>query len=460
MMAAGRGIRMKSSLPKPLHRVAGLPLVAHTVRAASAVAPERTILVVAPESQELISRSLDIPHDCVEQTKLLGTGDALTAALASIPFSSGDLLLMSSDMPMLTERTIRDLTQLHSERSAAVSLVTAQAGVGELENFGVLERGARRKPLAIVEDKESRSPRPRIREVNLGVYAIDASWVRGAMDHLVAHGDGEIYVTDLVERAVADGRRVEVLPVKDNDEALGVNNRVQLAAAERAMQKRLREAAMDNGATLVDPDTTYFDLTVSVEKDVVVHPNTSLRGHTHLGTGSQIGPNAYLTDAEIEPNAVVRGAVVERAKVGNGSHVGPFAHLRADTVLGAGVHVGSHAEIKASYIGSGTHIGHFSYIGDASIGSQSNIGAGTVTCNFDGKSKQRTDIGDGAFIGSDTLLVAPVTVGAGAMTGAGAVVTRDVSAGERVVGVPANPLRAKRTVKQSKPDDEGGQSLG
>jgi bifunctional UDP-N-acetylglucosamine pyrophosphorylase/glucosamine-1-phosphate N-acetyltransferase len=278
------------------------------------------------------------------------------------------------------------------------------------------------------------------------------------MGSLQEHDSGELFVTDLVAMAVADGQRVEAVAIDSVRDAIGVNTRAQQAKAEHAMQDRLRERAMDAGVTLIDPATVYLHATVELAPDVVVHPNTSISGASVIGAGAVIGPNAQITDATIGAGAIVGAAVVQGATVGEGAHVGPYSLLREGTVLDPGAYVGSHTEIKGSRIGTGSHVGHFSYVGDAIIGKNVNIGAGVVTCNFDGVDKHTTEIGDGAFIGSGGMLVAPVKIGAGALTGAGAVVNRDVEPGGRVAGVPARELGTRRTDAEA--DHEGGRSLG
>ena len=451
---------MHSSTPKALHRVAGVPLVVHSLKAARYANPAATIVVVAPSRRSDVAAAVGDGVECVEQPDPLGTGQALAAALARVGADCSHILLLNGDKPLLRGETIADLVGLHLKRRAAITLLSATVPGREAEDWGRVLRGARNKPIGIVEASEARASRGATIEANAGVYAMDAAWLRDAMGSLERHVSGEYYVTDLVATAVADGKRVEALTVADADEALGVKTRAHLARAEQAMQARLREAAMAGGATLLDPATTYLDAAVELARDVTVYPNTSLRGVTRVGEGASVGPNAQIVDSAIGAGATVRGAVVESSTLEAGAHVGPFSHLREGAYLEEGAFVGTHAEVKASRVGRNAHIGHFSYVGDAILGDDVNIGAGTVTCNFDGVTKHVTEIGEGALIGSATMLVAPVKVGAGARTGAGAVVTRDVEPGETVAGVPARALRAETIAATRAVGSEGGRSLG
>ena len=456
---------MRSSRPKPLHAVAGLPMAAHAAGAARAVG-ERLIIVAPPESGEAMSAAVP-DAEVVEQAAPLGTGHALATALITIPAETKHILALNGDAPLVRPETAQALAALHERRKATVTLLSCVMSAAAAQAVGLVQRGARGKAIGVAEPGDAPAPESGEAEVNVGVYAFEAAWLRRALGELKPRASGERYLTDLVARAVADGKRVETHPAQDADEALGVNTREDLARAERAAQRRLRSAAMAGGATLIDPDTTYLDAAASLEPDVVVHPNTHIRGASRVARGAEIGPNAQLRDAEVGPDSRVDSAVAEGCVVGAGAHIGPFSHVRQGSALEDGVYVGSHAEIKASRVGAGAHIGHFSYIGDAVIGPGVNIGAGTVTCNFDGTAKHETRIGEGAFIGSDSLLIAPVSVGARAVTGAGAVVNRDVPAGGRVAGVPARPLRAKRK-RAGAPlasgalasNEEGGTSFG
>jgi bifunctional UDP-N-acetylglucosamine pyrophosphorylase/glucosamine-1-phosphate N-acetyltransferase len=297
----------------------------------------------------------------------------------------------------------------------------------------------------VVEEKDADAATRAVREINSGCYAFDAAWIWDTLPRIRRSNSGEFYLTDAVGFAIDSGRRVQAVAAGDPDDVAGVNDRIQLARAEAAMRRRLLEALMASGVTVIDPATTYVDATVEIGPDTVVAPNTHLRGATRIGRDCEIGPNSILNDVTVGDGSRVIASYADSATIGARVSVGPFSRVRPGTVLDDDVYVGNFAEIKNSRIGSGTHIGHFSYTGDATLGRRVNIGAGTVTCNFDGHAKHATVIGDDASIGSDTMLVAPIKVGAKAKTGAGAVATRDIPPGVTVVGVPARPLDKRTT---------------
>ena len=458
VLAAGRGTRMRSSRPKVLHTVAGVPMVSHATEAARFTDANDVIVVIRPADRAEVSLAVGGDAECVEQPDPLGTGHALATAVIAVPPESQHVLVVNGDVPLVQKETVQALAALHERRKATATLLCCSMEAASAQQIGRLQRGARGKPIGVLEADDAPMPRKGEVEVNVGVYAFEARWLRRALGQLKPRPGGEYYLTDLIPHAVADGKRVEAYVTQDKDEALSVNGRQDLARVEAAAQRRLRDAAMAGGATLVDPATVYLDATVQLGHDVTVYPNTSIRGASRIARGASLGPNAQLKDAEVGPDVHVGSAVVEGSVLGPRVNVGPFSHIRPGCVLEEDAFVGSHVEIKASRICSGAHVGHFSYIGDAVVGADANIGAGTVTCNFDGVLKHETEIGEGAFIGSDSLLIAPVKVGAGAVTGAGAVVNRDVPPGGRVAGVPARPLgmRSGRALVQK----EEGISLG
>ena len=451
---------MRSSVPKVLHPVAGVPMVRHVARVVRALKPASLLLVVSPASRDRIAAAGGDGVECVEQPDPLGTGHALASALPLVSPQCEHLLVLGADTPLLRVESLGALLQRHRDAGATLTVLTATLPADEATDLGQLRRDGGGRPISIVEAAEAKPGASGPVEANLSVYCMERSLLGTAVEHLAPHADGEYYATDLLALAREEGRPVEALALEDPQEGLGVNTQAQLARAEAGMQERLRRHWMDRGVTLRDPATTYLDATVEIGEDTVVLPNTSIHGDTRIGRGVTVGPNAVLTDATIGDRCTIGASVVEGAVVEEESQVGPFCHIRPGSHLERNVHLGSHVETKSSRLGSGTRVGHFSYIGDAILGPRVNIGAGTITCNYDGALKHPTEIGEGALIGSDTLLVAPVKVGARAITGAGAVITRDVSPDAIVVGVPARELmtsqRSRRGARPAVEEDPLG----
>jgi bifunctional UDP-N-acetylglucosamine pyrophosphorylase/glucosamine-1-phosphate N-acetyltransferase len=431
-------------------------MIGHAAAAARDLSPSSSVVVVSPSNHDAIASELGDDFDYVEQPDSLGTGNALSVALACAPAATTNILLLNGDMPLITGFDLLSLGEAHTARGAAITVGVATLTAEDATDLGTLRRGARGKAIAIVEAVERTGKLKPMVEVAVGAFALDAAWVREAVGRLVPHDGGQYFVTDLVALAVADGLRVEAVDLDSVRPCIGVNTRTQLAKAESEMQKRLRRQAMDAGVTMTDPSTVYLDAHVRLAPDVTILPNTTLKGGTTVAGGAVIGPNAQVRDTMVGAGAVIDSAVVNASSIGAGAQVGPFTLVREGTTIAGDAYIGAHAEIKASQIGKGTHVGHFSYVGDARIGEGVNIGAGTVTCNYDGKNKHVTTIGDGAFIGSGSMLVAPVTIGAGALTGAGAVVNKDVGPGERVAGVPARQLAQREGSARKKE----GRTLG
>ncbi len=439
ILAAGLGTRMKSATPKMLHAVGGRSLIEHCVGMAT-IATGATPIVVVGHGADAVREAVAGRADFVVQAQQLGTGHAAMQAKA-LAQAAAQITVSYGDMPLLKPETLVSLIALRESTGAAVtmlSLVTDNA-----RGFGrVIRDSTGERVTAIIEEVSCTPAQLAIKEVNVGVYCFDGAWVWDAM-HRVRPNEkkGEYFLTDLVEIAVADGRDARAIVSYDADECIGINNRVDLADAEAALRTRINCAHMLNGVTLIDPASTYIDATVEIAKDTVILPNTHLVGRTRIGGHSRIGPNTILIETTIGENCEIVASMLEHSTIEDDVHVGPFAHFRPGAHVGKGAHVGNFAEIKNSVLGAGSHMGHFSYLGDATVGEHVNIGAGTVTCNYDGVKKSRTVIGDHAFIGSDTMLVAPVTVGEDARTGAGAVVTKDIPDHSLAVGVPARVIR-------------------
>jgi bifunctional UDP-N-acetylglucosamine pyrophosphorylase/glucosamine-1-phosphate N-acetyltransferase len=414
------------------------------------VGPGTFLLVVPPGGQDAISEAAGGDLECVEQPDPLGTGHALLQALPHIGPQTKHILLLNGDMPLIRGETLQALINRHVQSEAVLTLLSVHLSPDIAEDLGRLARDEQGRPVAIIEAVEAAAlhdsnaqPVDALVEANVGAYCLDATWARDALGGLQPHATGESYITDLVALAAEQHLVVEALVMDSSVEGLGVNTRLQLYYAEAAMQERLRSHWMLNGVTLRDSATAYFDVDVVLGEDVIIEPNTRLQGQTRLGPGVKVGPNAHLIDTQAEEDCRIGSSTLEGVILGPEVSVGPYCHLRPETRLERGVKIGSHVEIKNSSIGAGSRVGHFCYIGDAALGRLVNIGAGTVTCNYDGVAKQVTEIGDGAFIGSGSLLVAPVKIGARAITGAGAVITHDVPEAGKVAGVPARPMPHK-----------------
>lgn len=444
VLAAGKGTRMRSARPKVLHPLAGWPMIAHVLLATDRAGMNRTVVVLGHEAEQ-VRQALPPGTLSVVQEPQLGTGHAVKVALSALSGDDTDTaLILYGDMPMIAPETLRALLAAHERASAPLTLLSAV--VPEPYGYGRILRGAGAAVTGVKEQKELAAHEEDIQEINCGIYCVDLPWLRRAIAALPEHADGEYYLPDLVPAAVAAGG-VTVLQTPSVDEVQGVNTRVQLAAADRLVRTRINEAHMLSGVTIVDPATTYIEAGVQIGPDTTVYPNTHLRGATTIGAECEIGPDADVADTTIDDGARVTRSVVEGARIGPRCLVGPFAHLRRGAVLQEEVEIGNYAEVKNATIGPGSVSHHVSYIGDSTVGARVNIGAGAVTCNYDGVRKHRTVIGDDVFVGSDTMLCAPVSMGDGSASGAGAVVTHDVPPGVTVIGAPARE-------KPARPDGE------
>ena len=443
VMAAGRGVRMHSRIPKVLHPVGGVPMVRRVVDALTQASITQIVVCAGPDPGP-IRQVLPDGVVIAIQAEPRGTGDAVEISLAAIPPSVRTVVVIGGDTPLVTPATIRELVQAMRRgddaagRQPVISICVAE--LGDPAGYGRVVLGQTGGVERIVEEANASAEERLIRLADVWPFAFDATWLRQAIVGLKPSASGERYLTDLIADAVREGQRVQAVTVADPAETVGVNTRRQLAEVEAVLRRRVCDRLMDAGVTIVDPASTYVEESVSVARDVVIHPQSFLRGQTTVGEGSVIGPGADVTNCRLGKDVQVRWSVIEDAQIADRVQIGPYARVRAGTILGDDVQLGSFAEVKNSTVGRGTQMHHFSYLGDAQVGADVNIGAGAVTCNFDGKDKYETVIGDGAFIGSDTMLIAPVAIGAGAATGAGSVVTHDVPAGGRVAGVPARPM--------------------
>ncbi len=438
ILAAGQGTRMRSALAKVLHPLAGRPLLEHVLAAASALNPDDMHVVYGHGGDHVREAMATWPVSWVEQAEQLGTGHAVQQVLPHLP-DEHTVLVLYGDVPLIQSDTLKRLI----ERAGSERLALLTVELRDPAGYGRIVRSAKGHVMRIVEHKDANDEQRRIREINTGILAVPAPLLRKWLQQLRAdNAQGEYYLTDIIEMAVADQIEVVTSAPSGIHEVMGVNDKQQLSELERFYQRAKAQNLMRQGVTLIDPER--FDLRgeLTVGQDVSIDINAVLVGDVRLGDRVSIGPNVIITDSQLGDDVeVLANTVIERAVIGSGSRIGPFARVRPDTELADHVHVGNFVEIKKSSVASGSKINHLSYVGDATVGKNVNIGAGTITCNYDGANKHRTIIEDNVFVGSDTQLVAPVTVGAGATIGAGSTITRDAPAGELTLS------RAKQTVK-------------
>lgn len=444
ILAAGKGTRMKSKLAKVLHPVTGKPMVDYAVDTAWALSNQPPVVVVGQQS-ETVRAHLGDRAQFVEQSNPQGTGHAVMVTADTLRGNADLVLVCYADMPLLRPETLQLLVETHTSATTRPAITMLTFVAENPRGFGRIVRHDDGTVAAIVEEVAATPEQKAIRELNVGVYVFDGEWLWDALDRITpTPPKNEYYLTDAVALANADGRTVIAVKGNDADELLGINTRVHLAEAEAAMRRRITHQHMLNGVTIIDPASTYIEPTVTIGQDTVIQPNTHLVGQTTIGEDCEIGPNSMLYGATVGNGCHVFASVIQNSTLEDAVEMGPFVRVRNGAHLGKGVHMGNFGEIKNSALGQGVKMGHFSYLGDADVGNNVNIGAGTITCNYDGVNKHRTTIGDGAFIGSDTMLIAPLEIGAGAQTGAGAVVRNTVPEGKVAVGVPARVIGNSR----------------
>jgi bifunctional UDP-N-acetylglucosamine pyrophosphorylase/glucosamine-1-phosphate N-acetyltransferase len=442
---------MKSRLPKVLHPICGKPMISHVVDRARELNASAITVVVGVGGEEVRS-ALEPGLDYAEQTEQLGTAHAMVQARASLAGKSDTILVLYGDVPLMKTETLANLIRQHQESDAVLTVLTAF--VEDPTAYGRILRDQSGSITGIVEEIAATPEQRSIREINTGIYCFNDHWLWPRLNLVQPDPrNGEYYLPGLVAIAVEEGRTTASAVAEDPDETMGINNRVQLAGAEAYLRERIRNALMLSGVTMLHPPSTFIDEGASIGQDTVIHPNTHILGSTTVGDRCDIGPNTVLRDAVVGDRCSIAASFVEDSHIEEDSSVGPFAHLRAGTSVGRGTRVGNYAEIKNSQLGSGVMVNHFSFMGDTIAGEDCNVGAGVVTCNFDGKEKHSVHIEAGALIGSGTMLVAPVRVGAGSEIGAGSVVTRDVPAGTLAFGVPARVRRELGPEDLSEPSE-------
>ncbi|MGC4745660.1 bifunctional UDP-N-acetylglucosamine diphosphorylase/glucosamine-1-phosphate N-acetyltransferase GlmU [Micromonospora sp. DT201] len=440
VLAAGEGKRMKSSLPKVLHPLLGRTLLGHVLSAAAPLAADRTVVVVGHGADQVREHLTEVAPDAtpVLQAEQLGTGHAVRIALEAVPDGAGTVVVINGDVPLLRPETVGALVTAHEEAAAAATVLAAE--VPDPTGLGRIVRDADGRLEQIVEERDADATQRAIREINAGIYAFDAVRLREALGKLSTDNDqGEEYLTDVFGLLRSAGEPVAVHVAVDHSETLGCNDRVELATLRRLLRDRVNEAWMRTGVSLLDPVTTWIDVTVALDRDAVVDQNTQLRGGTVVGAGALIGPDVTLIDTIVGPGASVIRSHAVGAEVGAGASVGPYAYLRPAARLADKSKVGTFVEVKNSEVGPGAKVPHLTYVGDATIGAKANIGAATIFVNYDGVNKHRTVVGEAAFVGCDTSLIAPVEVGAGAYVAAGSAIAQDVPPG--ALGVTRAPQR-------------------
>lgn len=439
VLAAGEGTRMKSSLPKVAHRVLGVPLVSYVVEAAKAAGVDRVVVVTGHGAETVEGLIADAGVSFARQTEPLGTGHAVMCALEATGPLTGPVVVLAGDVPLVRPETIERLVRAQSDSGAACVLLSAV--FPDPTGYGRIIRDDGGDVTAIIEQKDLPGELLAVAECNAGMYCFDGEALQAHLHKLqTTNAQGEYYLTDLVGLFVQEALLVESVITEDPDESRGVNSRVQLAEVTKVLQRRINDSHMMAGVTMTDPDLVWIAPGITVGRDTTIEPMTFLMGASLVGEECLLGPDTRIVDSVVGSGCIVDSSVVSGSRLADGVSVGPRAYLRPGTVMAEGSKAGTSVEIKNSNIGARTKVPHLSYIGDAEIGADANIGAGTITCNYDGFRKSRTTIGDGAFIGSDTMLVAPVNVGSGAVTGAGSAIARDV---------PANALAVERTEQRT-----------
>ena len=438
VLAAGQGQRMNSSLSKPLHQVCGKEMVRYPVDLLKGLGIDRIVVVVSPSNAQQLKTVLAGDAEIVIQPEPLGTGDAVDRAGQLLNGQAGHIVVQGADAPLIRQVSVEKQMKLHLAESHTITFLSATTL--SPQDLGRVQRDANGQIKSIIEAGDSEEGLDEAAEVNGGVYCFNGSWLWENLGRIKPSAGGERYLTALVEMGANHGAAVGSASAAEAGDVAGVNDRVQLSNAEAEQRRRILESWMLAGVTLVDPSTVYIDADVTIGRDTVVLPNTMISGTTSIGEDCRIGPNTTISDSTVGNKCRITASALEGATMEDEVDMGPFSHLRPGAYLESRVHIGNYVEVKQSRLARGAVMGHFGYIGDASIGAAANLGAGMVTCNYDGKDKHRTIVGEGAFIGCDTMLVAPVSVGENASTGAGAVVISDVPAGRLVVGVPAKMI--------------------
>ncbi|HFR3771241.1 TPA: bifunctional UDP-N-acetylglucosamine diphosphorylase/glucosamine-1-phosphate N-acetyltransferase GlmU [Streptococcus suis] len=424
ILAAGKGTRMKSDLPKVLHKVAGITMLEHVKRAVDAFNPAKTVTIVGHKA-ELVQAVLEGQSEFALQSEQLGTGHAVMMAEPALAGLEGQTLVIAGDTPLITGESLKNLINFHISHKNVATILTAQAD--NPFGYGRIIRNADGEVLKIVEQKDASDFEQQVKEINTGTYLFDNKRLFEALKDInTDNAQGEYYLTDVISIFRQAGEKVGAYILRDFDESLGVNDRIALATAEAVMRKRINEKHMINGVTFINPDATYIDIDVEIGAEAVIEANVVLKGATTIGERTVLTNGTRVRDSKIAADVVITNSDIEESVIETGVTVGPFAHIRPQSILGKDAHVGNFVEVKATTIGEQSKIGHLTYLGNATIGKDVNVGAGTITANYDGQHKYQTVIGDGVFVGSNSTIIAPVTVGDNALLAAGSTITKDV----------------------------------
>ena len=432
ILAAGKGTRMKSDLPKVLHKVAGISMLEHVFRSVSAIEPEKTVTVIGHKA-ELVEQVLAGQTEFVRQTEQLGTGHAVMMAEPVLENLAGQTLVIAGDTPLITGESLKNLIDFHINHKNVATILTAEAD--NPFGYGRIVRNQHGEVIKIVEQKDASDFEQQIKEINTGTYVFDNARLFEALKNInTNNAQGEYYITDVIGIFRENGEKVGAYTLKDFDESLGVNDRVALATAESIMRRRINQQHMINGVSFVNPDATYIDVDVEIAPEVQIEANVTLKGQTKIGAETILTNGTYIVDSEIGERAVITSSMIEESSLADGVTVGPYAHIRPGSSLAKDVHVGNFVEVKGSSIGENTKAGHLTYIGNAEVGANVNFGAGTITVNYDGQKKYKTIIGDNVFVGSNSTIIAPVELGDNSLVGAGSTITKDVPADAIALG--------------------------
>ncbi|OGW57133.1 MAG: UDP-N-acetylglucosamine diphosphorylase/glucosamine-1-phosphate N-acetyltransferase [Nitrospirae bacterium RIFCSPLOW2_12_42_9] len=424
---------MKSGLAKVLHPVAGIPMILYPVKVAEEISSERIIVVVGHQADRVKDVLSGRDVEIVQQVEQKGTADAVRLAMNSLIEYKGVVLVLCGDVPLINSKTISGLISAHRDRGAIMTVLTTE--VEDPSGYGRIVRSSDGSILRIAEERDADNEIKRIKEINSGTYVFDSLFLSEVLREIKSeNAQREFYLTDSIETGLKKGFKVYAYKTIEREEIIGINSRNELAMADIIMRRRINNRHMLNGVTMINPDNTYVGMDVSIGQDVTIYPGATIEGNTTIGSRSVIYPNSRIVNSQIGSDVNIKdSSVIEDSRIGDGSQVGPFAHLRPGTILEKNVRIGNYVELKKAFMGEGSKANHLTYLGDAEIGSDVNIGAGTITCNYDGKKKHRTTIGDGVFVGSDVQFVAPVKIGEGAFIAAGSTVTKDVPPGSLAI---------------------------